>query len=135
MKIQYRSARILIAAIALLVAGAAKARAQQDEVKTHVPFDFFVSGVEMPAGDYVIQNVDDSPDIVSIRSRDGRQSVYAITIAAADRNNGGEPVVTFDKIGGRYMLTVFESNTGTRAIVVRRPVESTPALAADDGSR
>jgi hypothetical protein len=134
MKIQYRSARILVAAIALLGAGASKARAQ-DEVKTHVPFDFVVSGVEMPAGDYVIQNVDDSPDIVSIRSRDGRQSVYAITIAAADRNNGGEPVVTFDKIGGRYMLTVFESNTGTRAIVVRRPVESTPALAADDGSR
>jgi hypothetical protein len=135
MKVQYRSAWILVSAIALIGAAASKARAQQDEIKAHVPFDFTVSGVEMPAGDYVIENVNDSPDIVSIRSRDGRRSVYAITIAAVDRGNGGGLAVTFDKIGGRYVLSAFESNTGTRAIAGPRPVESRPALAADDGSR
>jgi len=135
MKIQYRSVKILVAAIALLGAGASQAGAQQDELKTHVPFAFVVSGVEMPAGDYVIQDVNDSPDIVSITSRDGRRSVYAITIAATDRGNTSEPVVTFDKIGGRYMLAGFESNMGTRAIVVRPPAENAPAVAADGGSR
>ena len=135
MKVQYRSAWILVTAIALLGAGASKARAQQDEIKTHVPFDFVVSGVQMPAGDYVIENVNDSPEIVSIRSRDSRRSVYAITIAAADSGNGGETIVTFDKIGGRYMLAGFESSGATRTVVVRPPAETTPAVAADDGSR
>lgn len=76
------------------------------QVSTSVPFNFTVSGVDLPAGDYVIGfgGTSISRNSVIIRSADGKGSVVAMvrteSVAFPDEVTG----VSFEKTDGKYYL-------------------------------
>ena len=111
---------------------ASVARADDGKAEVNVPFAFTVGGSQLPAGHYVITEADDDASVVAIRSADGRQAVFAVTIPESPDETTAPPQLVFERLGGQYMLSQFtlESTTGHRTVlgvpVVRHEVAVTP---------
>ena len=58
---------LLLFAAALALAVTTVASAQTIKVKVKVPFDFIVNRATLPAGEYVVQSVDDLGKVLAIR--------------------------------------------------------------------
>ena len=95
----------------LTVGGGVVANAQIDtlsRIQSNVPFAFAVGDTTLPAGKYEIWRFDDNiPNLLQIRSANGRTTVLFETEDAQDR--GGQPAIktelVFDKVGDRYFLS------------------------------
>jgi len=98
--------------LCLLVAGGGVvANAQIDgvpQVEANITFAFMVGDAKLPAGKYEIKTLDDnSPNILELRSADGRTSVVFDT---EDAQTGGDQIankteLVFDKVGDQYFLS------------------------------
>ena len=93
---------MIVALLGLRTAAVVRAA---ERVVVHVPFDFIVGTTQLPAGDYVVtEEVNDTQGVVSIESTDGRQCVFALTIAATAPRPSQSDLV-FEKFQNRYFLS------------------------------
>jgi hypothetical protein len=98
--------------MALLALGTAAVARADERVVVNIPFSFIVGTTELPAGEYVItEDYADNENVLAIESTDGRQAVYALSIAAtAPRPSHSE--LTFEKFENRYFLSKVSSEGG-----------------------
>ncbi len=89
---------------ALLTATAAAAYAQAGRhVRVHIPFDFVVSGKQMPAGDYSVRRLSQgSETTLLIQSEDGRSAATVFTQASSREPKRAE--LGFRQRGESYFL-------------------------------
>jgi hypothetical protein len=111
-----------ILAVAFLGVSVASARAADVVVK--VPFPFVVRGVTLPAGEYMVQRVDnEDPAVLAIRGMHANQKSTAITFtnAAAGQDPAGyTPSLTFKlHENGYWLSSVWESKSEGRSITGR----------------
>ena len=87
--------------VAVLLAGSA-VKAQAQELRANIPFEFSTADKMLPAGTYWIERLFGSPGAVQLRSLHG--GVILLTgPASTDRSTAG-PQLTFHRYGDRYFL-------------------------------
>jgi hypothetical protein len=100
-----------ITAIALFIAAtfitAGKAIAQDYAVQATIPFNFTVSGSQLPAGNYTLGTDITSPLIVKISDR--RQHVHAMVVAMSTEEKRKGNQLVFHKYGNQYFLSEIRS--------------------------
>lgn len=90
----------LAVALSVLSAGMGLAQTRPTQGMIDTPFDFYVSGVKLPAGQYVLDRV--APTYVLLRSKDGsvQQDLYLLQTAVPSKT---PPLkVVFALRGGKY---------------------------------
>jgi hypothetical protein len=109
----------MILAASLLV-GTAMTAVAQDKVHVNVPFDFTVRGTTLPAGSYTITRVrEDNPELLSIRSADGRQLLAFTTGMDSSPATAGSLV--FHRYGEAYYLSEVKTAKGKYTFPRSRP--------------
>ncbi len=111
--------RVAVVAIAGLALGGFAARAQaahsirHEVVKAHIPFAFHVEEATLPAGDYVIREIDQfDPYQLEIRSVKTGQAAIFIAEGDLPRPGIGTPSLVFDRVGhDRYLHALWVGNT------------------------
>ena len=97
---------IRILAVALLtMAGAATARASDDEIVASVPFNFIVGTAHMPAGKYIVKPASDDLRVVLIESSDGHEAAFSLTVPLGSAVRVTVPELVFEKRDNQYFLT------------------------------
>jgi hypothetical protein len=96
---------IRILAVALLtMAGAATARASDDEIVASVPFNFIVGTAHMPAGKYIVKPASDDLRVVLVESSDGHAAALSLTVPVASEVQVATPELVFEKRDNQYFL-------------------------------
>jgi hypothetical protein len=75
----------------------------QGPIQFTAPFDFTVGNKNFASGEYRMAAV--APQILAIRSRDGRSSQMVIAHASQAKSKQSNAVVTFNRYGDRYFLS------------------------------
>jgi hypothetical protein len=96
--------RILVVGL-LSIAGAATARADDDEIVAKVPFSFIVGHTHLPAGKYIVKPASDDLRVVLIESSDGREAAYSLTVPLGSAVRVAAPELVFEKRDNQYFLT------------------------------
>jgi hypothetical protein len=94
---------VLVAVVALTLAGSSAAYAQQPVTRITVPFQFIVGDTLLPAGAYLVTNVRD-PGMLSVRSEDGKSVATALANMSDMPAPGTNAALSFRKIGGQCFL-------------------------------
>ena len=96
--------KVIAVTVCLLAsfAAASTASAQDHVARATVPFGFNVGDRWVPAGTYVITSNEESPNIISLRSKDNKITLMSLTRPDDERSNGGKLV--FTKYGDQYFL-------------------------------
>jgi hypothetical protein len=106
--------------LALMFLGVCVGSARAEEVKVNVPFPFVVHGQTLPAGEYVVQPVDQDPAVIMIRGEHANHkwATIVLTNPADGRDPAGEkPALTFTRVETQYRLsTIWESGTEGRTL-------------------
>jgi hypothetical protein len=91
--------------LAVITTLAVSAYAQADQrIKVHIPFDFVVSGKQLPAGDYRVRRISkDSQSALFIQSEDGRRAAMVFTQAGSREPLRAE--LRFRQYGESYFLS------------------------------
>jgi hypothetical protein len=100
MKKKLLARTMLGAAVMLLAASFAHA---DEKVVAKVPFEFMVGQLRLPAGEYVVSQLD-NPALVSIASEDRRHFAFALTNSIAPEDAGSNPELVFQRVGDHYFL-------------------------------
>jgi len=93
----------LTVGLILLVAGMGLAQSRPTQGMIDVPFEFYISGAKLPAGQYLLDRV--APTYVLLRSQDGavQQDLYFLQTAVPSKN---PPLkVVFALRGGKYYFS------------------------------
>lgn len=87
----------------LLCAVAASAQQQPHRGTANIPFDFYVMGTKMPAGQYTLDVI--APTYVTLRSSDGKvqQDLYFLQIASPGKNTASK--IIFNLRDGKYYFS------------------------------
>jgi len=100
-----RGLRYLCSAVTLIVVLCGMVSAQDHPTRgtIDVPFDFYISGNKLPAGQYSLDVI--APTYVMLRSKDGRvaQDLYFLQIAVPDKNPASK--VVFAERDGKYYFS------------------------------
>jgi hypothetical protein len=114
MKNSLKWAAVAFAACVMVVASGSNARADQAIATATIPFPFVVGDAHLPAGSYVIRQVDDDGDVLAIASASGHRFSYAVAEASTPFvwSNGPAKLV-FDKIGSQLVLARVVSEDGS----------------------
>ena len=75
----------------------------QGPIQFTAPFDFTVGNRTFASGEYRVAAV--APQVLTIRSRDGRSSQIVIVQASQAKGKQSNAVVTFTRYGDRYFLS------------------------------
>ncbi len=106
-------------AIAAIAIGSASTAGADERLVAKVPFAFIVGDMRLPAGDYVVKNMSDDSGVMAIVSADGRQFVYAMTIASSSDTPAAQPELVFEKFRNQYFLArVVPTDGGEREIIL-----------------
>jgi hypothetical protein len=103
----------------------------------HVPFAFSVADETLPAGDYRINPLNDlQPQVLEIRSADGRHAVLTFVQDGPVTSRSGEPELIFDRYGAKEFLRVVRLPQETEAILgpSRAEMEASQGEGAAHGS-
>jgi hypothetical protein len=93
------------AILAFAILGAATVARADERIVAHVPFSFIVGTTELPPGDYVVtEDFSDNQGVLRIESANGRRSLYALSIVAAEPRPPKSELV-FEKFDNRYFLS------------------------------
>jgi hypothetical protein len=87
-----------------LLLATASATAQTVALKANIPFNFVVTGKELPAGEYTIQPVDMQGTMLSISDSDLRPKSMVISIRCESLNRSPQTRLVFHRYGDRYFL-------------------------------
>ena len=82
------------------------ANAQTILLKAEVPFDFVVNGKTMPAGEFLIQSLDNVRPVLSISS--GNQHGWMLAIGDKSPNASEKTALVFHRYGDRYFLAAIK---------------------------
>jgi hypothetical protein len=111
---------------AVLLCGTGTALASPETMfKANVPFAFEVNGRSMPAGKYIVQRDDESPEVLIIRGAD--KDNHAIALVSTTPDNGRDPAgsrsaLAFKRHESRYQLSsVWQSDGDGLDVVAARP--------------
>ena len=119
MKVAIKRSLTLAAAFLGLCVGSAQA----DEVVVKVPFPFVVRGQTLPAGEYILESVDQDPAVMVIRgAKNNHESATIVLTNPADGHDpaGDAPALTFTRVENQYQLsTIWESGTEGRTLSTR----------------
>jgi hypothetical protein len=113
---------LFFAMVLMGISSASVVRADE-RVVAHVPFAFIVGGSRMPAGDYVVKEVDGDPSVIEIASADNHRSTYMLTMASSSNETTAQPGLVFEKFEGQYFLARVTREDGNE-----REIALTPAI-------
>ena len=122
MRSLFRKSVLIAGALVLLGGVAARADAQESLLRVKVPFPFVVHGKTLPAGEYLIQRLDLSPNVLLIEgTKNVNESAMVSTMTAAGHDPKGDtPVVTFTHRENEYRLqSVWESDGEGQSVIDR----------------
>jgi len=94
---------MIFAIVAITIGSASAARADQ-LVVAHVPFAFIVGDSRLPAGDYIVKELDSSPGVIEIASAHGHQSILTLTMEWSAVETPARPQLVFEKFEDQYFL-------------------------------
>jgi hypothetical protein len=104
--------------LAALSASPALAMAHETVV-VDVPFAFNVGSARLPAGDYTVSQVEgNDPQLLEIRSTDGRYAALAITVDRKPLPRDTHPDLLFDKYGNKEFLHAIRLPEVTGAVLM-----------------
>jgi len=128
----FRVFGIVIAAAA--IAGASARVASADElVDAKVPFSFVVNGVRLPAGNYIVRQMELGSSVLAIVSADGREFVWTNTIPAEPDQRTSDAELVFQKFEGQFFLSRIVPASGTEREIILTPSIMETELAKTDG--
>lgn len=113
----------LIAVVLLFAAAGYAQFTRQAVLKADVPFEFNVGKKVLPAGEYVVVRV--TPHILVLRDRDNHAVASFVAGAAVSTTVRSTPVLRFESVGTRHLLTqIWPSGvtTGYELIAPKRAV-------------
>src|SRR5262245_25591117 len=100
----------------LILLGTVSANAADAEaLRAQIPFAFKAGGATLPPGQYVFRfDGVEQPDVVRVRSQDGRAGALVLTHRAdVPAGSGEQPKLVFEKDGSQYVLShVFDPAFG-----------------------
>jgi len=92
--------------LTLMIAAPARAQMPGTTVRATIPFDFIVSGKTLPAGNYEIRRINDSPEGLVIRNVvDKRDHVMFETEAVEAKKIPRRSEIVFHRYGDTYFLS------------------------------
>ena len=116
---------IRILAVGLLsIAGAATARADDEQIVAKVLFSFIVGNAHMPAGKYIVKPASDDRRVVLIESIDGRQAAFSLTVPVAFELRVAAPELVFEKRDNQYFLARLIPADGNEREIPPTPAHS-----------
>ena len=110
-------------AIVLVVVFSGSVVRADERVVAHVPFAFIVGETRLPAGDYIVKEVDNDPSVIAITSADGHQSTFMLTMASSSGELQAQPQLVFEKFEDQYFLARVIGGDGDE-----RAIALTPAI-------
>jgi hypothetical protein len=112
---------LLLGAVA---ARPARAMADDEVIRAHIPFAFNVEGQRMPAGDYVLKCMGiNEPSVVEIRNANGSGPAALFLTNREDSGNITQPKMVFDDVGHQRFLRDILVPNQTGAEVPLAPAE------------
>lgn len=93
-----------VLAVLCVVACLGFVHAATPQLKAAIPFRFFVSGQEMPAGTYHFAEKS-SANAVTVTDMQTKKTVMVPVITSISNASGETSAVIFDKVGEQYYLT------------------------------
>jgi len=132
MKRQLKTMAVILALA--VVAGASVAQAQIiGNLKSSIPFSFYVRNRLMPAGDYTIAELNPGSGLMEIRSADGQTAAMFLTINKQEKDTGTPSELIFHKYGDSLFLSeIVEQGEIDGAQVVKSKMEKRIEKAAQD---
>ncbi len=99
-----RYTRSIVGTVAglLMLSIGAPAKAQSNLETAVIPFAFTVGHTSLPAGTYEVSYLNQSPDVILVRSM--FHSAFVIANEAGEGNATEMPQLVFDRIGDHYFL-------------------------------
>jgi hypothetical protein len=94
----------LLFTAALALAVTTVASAQTIKVKVNVPFGFIVNRATLPAGEYLMESVDDAGKVLAIRDLDTNTAKLVIFNSCRSSKAGSQTKLIFHRYGDRYFL-------------------------------
>jgi hypothetical protein len=89
----------------LWIAGPARADEGEALLEVHVPFSFVVENTTLPAGDYLVRELEATPAReLEISSRDGAHRVLFLTESVNNTDPAAKSEVVFNEYGNRKFL-------------------------------
>jgi hypothetical protein len=118
-----QSANVLWVFFAIVLMGISSASVVRadERVVAHVPFAFIVGESRMPAGDYVVKEMDNDPGVISITSADGHRSTFMLTMASSSNETPAQPRLVFEKFEDQYFLARVTREDGNESEIVLTP--------------
>jgi hypothetical protein len=130
-----RQLKIMAVILGLAVlAGANVAQAQIiGNLKSNIPFSFYVRNRLMPAGDYTIAELNPGSGMMEIRSADGKLAAVFLTIGKQEKDTRTPSELIFHKYGDNVFLSeIVEQGEIDGAQVVKSKMEKRLEKAAKD---
>ena len=93
---------LFTAALALVVTTVASA--QTIKVKVNVPFNFVVNRATLPAGEYLVQSVDDEGKVLAIRDLNTNTTRLVTFNSCTSPKSASQTKLIFHRYGERYFL-------------------------------
>ena len=96
--------------VAIIILSTANAiYAQTNVIKADIPFDFSVKDKTLPAGEYIIRNIDTTGQgfVWRVGSNKKQVTLLAMTNESADRS--GKVKMVFHRYGNQYFLSSFQT--------------------------
>jgi hypothetical protein len=118
-----QSANVLWVFFAMVLMGISSASVVRadERVVAHVPFAFIVGESRMPAGDYIVKEMDGDPSVISITSADGHRSTFMLTMASSSNETPAQPRLVFEKFDDQYFLARVTREDGNEREIVLTP--------------
>ena len=96
------SIRMTVITLALVVMALSPAYAQKSTATVHIPFNFTVDDVRMPAGEYIISSP--SERVVNLQHVGGPEAKNTMTNNGSSTKSDGRAKLVFHKYGNAYFL-------------------------------
>ena len=103
--------------------------AQQTILRCNVPFAFNIGDKQLPAGTYVVREMD---RVTQIQSKDGENSVLGIYNYAGP-SKADETKLVFDKVGDHYFLTQIWTSARDEGLSVPESKQEKELRASNSG--
>jgi hypothetical protein len=93
----------------IFISTASAIYAQTNVIKADIPFDFTVKDKTLPAGKYIIRNIDTTSQgfVWKVGSDKKQVTLLAMTNESADRS--GKAKMVFHRYGNQYFLSSFQT--------------------------
>jgi len=114
--------RVISCCVIMLLCSLAWAQDHPRRATADIPFEFYISGNKMPAGQYTLEIV--APTYVTIRSKDGKlqQDMYFVQTASPEKNP--ESKIIFNLRDGKYYFSEIWSWQGKSQLTSFTPKPS-----------